>query len=98
MNEIEEARKAREHVNRATLAQQVIGNSAYQQAITMMKADCFTSFEKSEQGDSEHQNKIWLQMNAINELEANLEYIMENGVFAQEELTRLQRIKKNIGI
>ena len=98
MNELEEKRQARADINRATLANQVICNSSYIEAITIMKADCFNNFEASKQGDSEAQDKIWLQMNAIKEFQANLEYIMENGAFAQKTLTNLERIKKTIGL
>ncbi len=98
MNELDEARQAKLDINRAALAQQVTSNSVYQEALTMMKADCFALFESSKQSDKEKHDQIWLQLNAIKEFQANLEYIMENGAYAKQTLTALERVKKTIGL
>ena len=98
MNELEQKRQAKNDIGRAELAHQVTSNSVYLEAITMMKADCFSIFEKSGQGDKQKHDEIWLQLNAIKEFQANLEYIMENGAYAQQTLTALERVKKTIGL
>ena len=98
MNELDEARQAKSDLQRAEMARQVTSNSVYIEAITMMKADCFNAFEKSGQDHATEHSKVWLQMNAINEFQANLEYIMENGAYAKQTLTNLQRIKNTIGL
>lgn len=98
MNELDEKRKANLDLNRAALAQQVTGNSIYQEAITMMKADCFSSFEQSKQSDDKKHDQIWLQLNAIKAFQSNLEYIMENGAYAKQTLTALERVKRTVGL
>ena len=98
MSELDEKRKANLEINRASLAQQVISNSIYQEAMTMMKADCFSAFESSKQSDTEKHDNVWLQLNAIKAFQSNLEYIMENGAYAKQTLTALERVKKTIGL
>ena len=98
MNELDEKRKANLEINRAALAEQVISNSIYQEAIGMMEADCYSAFESSKQSDSKKHDQVWLQLNAIKAFRSNLEYIMENGAYAKQTLTALERVKKTIGL
>jgi len=95
---LEEVKQAKHDLNRASLAEQVVSNSIYQEAITMMKADCFRLFESSNQSDERKHNEVWLQLNAIKEFQLNLEYIMDNGVMAKQTLTALERVKKVVGL
>jgi len=97
MSDIERMRQAKSEISRANNAEQVLGNAAFIEAIQMMKADCLGAFQHAKQSDAKKHSEIWLQLNAIKELEANLSSIMNDGIFAKEELTAMQRAKKAIG-
>ena len=98
MNELDEKRKANLEINRASLAEQVISNSIYQEAMTMMEADCFSAFESSKQSDDKRWGNIWAQLNAVKLFQSKIEYYMEKGAYAKQTLTALERVKKTVGL
>lgn len=98
MNELEEMRQAKDEIERANQASQVINNPIFIEAITIMKVDAVGMFETSSQSDEKKHKEAWLQLNAINELQSNLIYIMENGKAAEHELTFLEKAKKLTGL
>lgn len=95
---VEDIKHAKNEIARANSAEQVLRNPAFVEAIQMIKADCLGTFQHAGQSDTKKHSEVWLQLNAIKELERNLESIMSDGVFAREDLTILQRTKKAIGI
>ena len=95
---IEGIKRAKNEISRANNAEQVLRNPAFIEAIQMIKADCLGAFQHANQSDTKKHSEIWLQLNAINELEKNLESIMSDGIYARENLTMLQRTKKIIGL
>lgn len=94
MSNIEDIKKAKSEISRANNAEQVLRNPAFIEAIQMIKVDCLGAFQHAKQSDSNKHGEIWLQLNAIKELEANLESIMSDGVYAREDLSLLQKAKK----
>ena len=98
MNELEEMRQAKEEIERANQASQVINSPIFIEAITIMKVDAMGLFESAGQSDEKKHKEAWLQLNAINEFKSNLIYIMENGKAAEHELTFLQKAKQLTGL
>lgn len=94
MNEVDQMRRAKAELTRANDAEQVLNNQAFIEAIQMMEVDCLGAFAKAGQSDTKKHSEIWLQLNAIKELKANLAYIMSNGAFAKEDINLLQRAAK----
>ena len=98
MNEVEQMRRAKSELARANSAEQILNSSVFVEAIQIMRADCLGQIEASKQSDDKKRSEIWLQLNAIKELEANLNYIMSNGELAREDITLLERAKKAVGL
>lgn len=95
---IEDIKRAKNVISRANNAEQVLRNPAFIEAIQMIKVDCLGAFQHASQSDSKQHSEIWLQLNAIRELERNLESIMSDGVYAREDLTLLQKAKKAMNL
>jgi len=93
-DKIEQIKQAKGEITRANNAEQVLRNPAFVEAIQMIKVDCLGAFQHASQSDSKQHSEIWLQLNAVKELERNLENIMSDGVYARENLSLLQRTKK----
>lgn len=97
-NEVEQMRQAKAELARAKDAEQVLNNLAFVEAVQLMRQDCLGAFQKAKQSDTKKHSEIWLQLNAVNELVANLTYLMNNGAFAEEDISMLQRAKRKIGL
>jgi len=95
---VEDIKHAKNEIARANNAEQVLRNPAFVEALQMIKADCLGAFQHASQSDTKKHSEIWLQLNAINELEKNLESIMNDGIYAREDLSLLQRAKKTVGL
>lgn len=96
MNELEEARQAKEELGRAELARQVKENPVYQEAFQMFRAQCMEKFQNSKFKDSAERDEIWRKMQTVAYVQDYLEEIMDTGKFAQATLTNLERVKKLI--
>jgi len=98
MNDLDDARELKLEAERATQAGQILNNPLYIEAITIMRADAIGLFQHAKQSDSKAHKEAWLKLDAITEFEENLKSIMQNGVFAQENLTMLDKVKNIVGL
>lgn len=98
MNEIEQARQAKNELNRAELARQVTSNSIYQEAFMMFRAELMEKFTTTNYKQSDERDEIWRKMQTIQYVQDYLEEVMDTGKLARETLSILERAKKTIGL
>jgi hypothetical protein len=61
-------------------AEQLLGNPAYQAALTMIKGDIFDEFSRRTiWSGKKKREQLYLQMQAVNALEENIKMLMSNG-------------------
>lgn len=96
MSELEQARQAREEIDRAELARQVMDNPVYQEAYQMFRGQCMEQFQNTKFKDSAERDEIWRKMQTITYVHDYFEELMDTGKFGQQTLTNLERVKKLI--
>jgi len=97
-NEQEQIRKANEDIKRAELARQVIDNPVFQESFTLFKVNCFDRFTKTKFDNVEEREEIWRKLQTLEFVESNLKNLIENGEFARETLSLIERAKKVVGL
>lgn len=98
MIERDQRNKAHKEINRADLARQVLESSVYRESLSIMKAELYAKFGRTEYNSEEERAEIWRQFQTLEKFEKNFENLMVNGRVAQETLNLLDRAKKMVGL
>lgn len=96
MNDIEQARLARNELSRADQAKELISHPLYQEAIAAMEAAMFEEFKNTKLDKPELRHELWQRMQLMKQFQAKFEHILKNGEKAKETLTLLERGKQII--
>lgn len=91
-------RKLKQEASRGVLAQQVMENPIFQEALMLIRADLMLKFERTKFKDSDERDEIWREMNTLANIEQKLKKTLENGKLCQNELTVFQKTRRKIGL
>ena len=94
----EEARQAQADITRARMAEELLANPLYVEAIQSMEAAMFATFEDTRLEDSEQRHELWQRMQLMKQFRGKFESIVRQGDKARQTLTLLERAKQKIGI
>lgn len=86
--------KLGEQIHRKTMADDVVNNPVYQEAITAMKGELYAAFAKTGWKDSAERDEIWRKQQAINWFENYLRQVMDTGRLAEHTIA--SRIKQRL--
>ena len=71
----------------------IVSNPAYQAAIARMKANLFSSFERTTFFDRRERHAIWRMIKTITNFEEELEVMLRDAHMAKEDLQRIEKLK-----
>jgi hypothetical protein len=86
--------KLKEKISRGQQADQWLNHPLFRSAITEIKADLFSTFEKSKFKDTDDREEIWRKIQSLNAIVARMERHIRDGDNAHKTL--LQRLKEKI--
>lgn len=86
--------KLGEQIHRKAMADDVVNNPVYQEAITAMKGELYAAFAKTGWKDSAERDEIWRKQQAINWFENYLRQVMDTGRLAEHTIA--SRIKQKL--
>lgn len=82
-------------IRRKAMAEDVVNNPVYLEAITAMKGELYAAFSKTKWNDSAERDEIWRKQQAIDWFENYLRQVMDTGRLAEHTLA--SRVKKKLG-
>ncbi len=98
MNEVkseeQQRRESMSDVNRAALAEQLINNPLYREAIYAMKLAMQEQFADTKLADDNARHELWQRMQLMKQFQGKFEHIVRQGVKARQTLTMLEKAKK----
>jgi len=65
--------------NRATLADQVVNNTVYKQAMTALECRIIADFAKTKFKEQDVRDELWRQQQTLIKLKAEIESVMKTG-------------------
>ena len=74
----------------AQMAQQVVNNEAYKQALMIRKGHLFDVFCSTGKDQGDIREEAWRTMQNLKALEAHFEEVLTTGMMAEEQLKLLQ--------
>jgi hypothetical protein len=85
---------AEQEVQRGVLAQQVLDNPVYQEAVTAIKAKLFDDWASTKWYQHKKRQEIWRMYRAAESIESQIQKVMQTGRLGQQTLEYNQRLKK----
>lgn len=83
-------------IRRKAMADDVVNNPIYLEAITAMKGELYAAFAKTGWKDSAERDEIWRKQQAINWFENYLRQVMDSGRLAEKTLA--EKVKRKLGL
>lgn len=88
---------ARNDLQRAQQADELLSNPLYQEAIVAMESALFEQFKDTKFKDEAERHELWQRMQLMKQFQAKFEHIVKQGKKAKETLSLLDMGKKIIG-
>ena len=92
MDSKQELEQAKEDLQLASYAQQVISNPAYKQAMMVIRADLLQKFTQVSFKDTDELMEIKRRMDTIEQLQGLFERTMQTGRVAEVQISNLTKI------
>jgi len=83
----------RRDIERGRIAQDILDNEIFQDAMEMLEDEYKNIWASTKQDESEEREKLWMAMKLIPEFERQLRIIVERGTIKKNQIVK---IKKNI--
>ncbi|MCH9712627.1 MAG: hypothetical protein K0U20_08405 [Proteobacteria bacterium] len=90
----QERREAMKDINRASLAEQLINNPLYREAIDAMQLAMQQQFADTKLSDDNLRHELWQRMQLMKQFQGKFEHIVKKGAKAKQTLTMLERAKE----
>ena len=87
------ADNSRRDIERGRIAQDILNNEIFQDAIEMLEDEYKKIWAATKQEESEQRERLWMAMKLIPEFERQLRIIVEKGIIKKNQIVK---IKKNI--
>lgn len=87
------ADNSRRDIERGRIAQDILDNEIFQDAMEMLEDEYKKIWASTKQEESEEREKLWMAMKLIPEFERQLRIIVEKGIIKKNQIVK---IKKNI--
>jgi hypothetical protein len=81
-------------VQRGVLAQQIVDNPIYQEAITATKAKLFDEWASTKWYQHKKRQEIWRMYRAAESIEAQIQKVMHTGKMGRQTLDNREKLKK----
>lgn len=88
---MKELEQAKEDLQLASYAQQVVNNPAYRQAMMILRAEHIDQFTKASHDDIDLLTEIKRSMNNVEKLQRVFEKLMQDGRIAEHKINKLDR-------
>ena len=98
MNDKERELHLEENIKRAKEAETILNNALFLEALTAIRAELYENFTKTKFKDDEERKEIWRKQQSIDWLEKYFVNISNTGKLSMQELGKISRIKKVIGL
>ncbi len=96
MDRKKELEKAKEELQLASYAQQVINNPAYKQAMMVIRADLLQKFTSISFKDTADLLEIKRRMDTIEQLQGLFERTMQTGRLAEDKISKITKFLNEI--
>ena len=83
--------KLREQAVRAARAKALLEDELFAEAFVWLEAECIKAWKASPARDDDGRQRIWRQIQALNQVNDYLRLLVRDGKIAYEELERLAR-------
>lgn len=83
-----------EEVSRGRLAEQVLDNPVYREAITITRAKLFDEWASTKWYQGRKRQEIWRMYRAIDGIESEIDRVMKTGKLGRATLDNTARLKK----
>jgi len=83
----------RRDIERGRIAQDILDNEIFQDAMEMLEDEYKKIWAATKQEESEQRERLWMAMKLIPEFERQLRIIVERGIIKKNQIVK---IKKNI--
>ena len=87
------ADSSRRDIERGRIAQDILNNEIFQEAMEMLEDEYKKIWASTKQEESEERERLWMAMKLIPEFERQLRIIVEKGIIKKNQIVK---IKKNI--
>ena len=87
------ADNSRRDIERGRIAQDILDNEIFQEAMEMLEDEYKKIWAATKQEESEQRERLWMAMKLIPEFERQLRIIVERGIIKKNQIVK---IKKNI--
>jgi hypothetical protein len=84
--------------SRGEMARQVIENPLFQEAFIAKKAKIMSDFEATKFRDQDVRDELWRKMQTLRDIEHYFTSILSTGKMANQEISRLQKMKNKLKI
>jgi GTP1/Obg family GTP-binding protein len=95
---MDQERKAKEDISRASRAAEIINNPLYIEAITVMKAAMYEEFTDTKLIDDVQRHELWQRMQLMKQFEGRFESILKAGEKGRKTLSLLEKAKQKLNI
>lgn len=97
-SEQQQTREALSDVNRAALAEQLLNNPLYREAIDAMNLAMQQQFADTKLKDDDLRHELWQRMQLMKQFQGKFEHIVKKGIKAKQTLTMLEKAKNFIRV
>jgi len=94
--ELQQKKEAMSDVNRAALAEQLLNNPLYREAIDAMTLAMQEQFADTKLQDADLRHELWQRMQLMKQFQGKFEHVVKQGVRAKQTLTMLEKAKNFI--
>ncbi len=98
MSDKERREQLDDEINRKADADRILNSYLHKEAWSVIEMHLFDQFSKTKHEQSDEREAIYTEMRGLQRVKKYYESILTTGKMAEEELTRLQKIKKVIGM
>lgn len=88
--------KLQQEKSRGVLAQQILENPIYQEALVIIRGKLMVEFENTKYTEQQDRDEIWRQYQTLAKIEKQLQKVMRDGKIADKELSILDKLKNTI--
>lgn len=87
--------KASKEIKRGEEARQVLENPLYQDAFREYEAQIREKWEDTAVRDTEDRELLWMMLQVVKRVRADLEEVMQTGRIASIDLERIENVRRN---